>query len=161
MFGNQAKYVPELRSHLSEECSYCYTRGLLPPPLETAQHFLLRECPIVDEYVSVIMKTVCNPDSEEHFENPCPFRGPPSSAFTEIYIYTLCTLLGMRQKKECNIKIITQNVYTLSMVGSKVCRGQRQLEFANIAINISASIGSLVRPPEDSPSLALIKTSAF
>ena len=58
LFGNQAKHVPSLQSHISEECSYCYTRGLLPPPLETAQHFLLRQCPVVDEYVSVIMKTV-------------------------------------------------------------------------------------------------------
>ena len=129
--------------------------------LLTAQHFLLRQCPVVDEYVNVIMKTVNNPDTEEPCENSCPFLGPPSSAFTEVYIYTLCTLLGLRQKKECNIKIITQNVYTLSMVGSKVCRGQRQLEFANIAINISASNGSLVRPPEESPILVLTRTSAI
>ena len=107
------------------------------------------------------MKTVCNPDTEEPCENSCPFLGPPSTAFTEVYIYTMCTLLGLRQKKECNIKIITQNVYTLSMVGSKVCRGPRQLDFMRIALNISASVGSLVRPPEESPALALIRTSAF
>ena len=87
MFGNQARHVPLLQSHLSEECSYCYTRGLLPPPLETAQHFLLRQCPIVEEYVNEIMKTVNNPDTEEPNENSCPFLGPPSTAFTEVHIY--------------------------------------------------------------------------
>ena len=161
LFGNQAKHIPALQSHISEGCSYCYMRGLLPPPLETAQHFLLRQCPIVEEYVNEIMKTVNNPDTEEPNENSCPFLGPPSTAFTEVHIYILCTLLVLRQKKECNRKIIIQNVYTLSQVGSKVCRGSRQLDFAKIAINIAASIGSLVRPPEESPSLALIRTSAF
>ena len=36
--------------------------------METIQHFLSRECPIVDEHISVISKMINNPENEEHFE---------------------------------------------------------------------------------------------
>ena len=65
----------------------------------------------------------------------------------------------MRYLKEFNMKILIQNLYTLSKVGSKISRGSKQLEFATIAINIAAKCGSLVRPPEDFPMLALVRTS--
>ena len=159
LFGSQIKHVPSLRSQIPEACSYCYRSGLLPPPLETIQHFLSRECPVVDENISVISRLIHNPEDEEHYENSCPFLGPQSSAFNEIYIFTICSLLGMRYLKEFNLKILIQNLYTLSKVGSKTSRGSKQQEFAMIALNIAAKCGSLVRPPEDFPMLALIRTS--
>ena len=65
----------------------------------------------------------------------------------------------MRYLKEFNLKILIQNLFTLSKVGSKISRGSKQHEFATIAINIAAKCGNLVRPPEDFPMLALVRTS--
>ena len=94
LFGHQIKHIPDMKNQL-----------------ETAKHILLRECPVVQDYISAIYTLIGISDDEE-LQNSCPFSGPLSSVFTELTVYVLTSLLNLRNNKGINIRILAHNVYT-------------------------------------------------
>ena len=89
LFGNQIeKFSQKPEWFTTSQCNLCANNNLLPPPQDTLQHIILRECPMVDSLWNEL-STYLFQDEEgtktqySHFSLPCPFTGQNQNCRSE------------------------------------------------------------------------------
>ena len=169
LFGNQIeKFSQKPDWFTTSQCNLCGNNNLLPPPQDTLQHIILRECPMVDSLWNELSSYLFQDEEGTKTQNslPCPFtgqnqncrsgEGPGTLAvLCETSVLVTTNLVGLRNSN-INVAQLLQNIYTFLKICGRRYTGEKSSSFLNRALIMESKLGTLVRPPETNMNSAFV-----
>ena len=169
LFGNQIeKFSQKPEWFTTSQCNLCANNNLLPPPQDTLQHIILRECPMVDSLWNELSSYLFQDEEGTKTQNslPCPFTGQNQNCrsgegpgilavLCETSVLVTTNLVGLRNSN-INVAQLLQNIYTFLKICGRRYTGEKSSSFLNRALIMESKLGTLVRPPETNMNSAFV-----